>query len=217
MLILICLTIFLFVALIGVYHTTLFALSSAFPKRRAIGLPTLTLCLSTGVVFFAHPVHSLLALIVIFFNTAVLYLSAGAEFLAFTFLIVYVGAIAILFLFVIRLLNVKELTSAPRPRLDKVQKGSVVFAVFSGAHVLTSLIGRFSTYCLHQLTKLPKDSELLIAYVTQQHRDVIKLSTLLYTYYSQLFRLVALLLLTARLGAIVLATTAVASNPSDAV
>lgn len=198
--------------MIGLYHTALFVITYTFPKILSVCIPTITLCLSAGVVFFAHPVHSLLALIVIFFNTVLLYLSAGAEFLAFTFLIVYVGAIAILFLFVIRLLNVKELTSSARVQLDAVQKASAFFAIFSGAHALSSLGAGFSSYRLHTLMDLPKDSSLLVAYVTQQHRDVRKLSTLLYTYYSQLFRLVALLLLTARLGAIVLATTAVDSN-----
>jgi NADH-quinone oxidoreductase subunit J len=57
----------------------------------------------------------LLCLITVFFTTTLLYLYAGAEFLAFLFLIVYVGAIAILFLFVIMLLHLKELTAAPRP------------------------------------------------------------------------------------------------------
>jgi NADH:ubiquinone oxidoreductase subunit 6 (subunit J) len=59
-------------------------------------------------------VHNLLCLITVFFTTTLLYLYAGAEFLAFLFLIVYVGAIAILFLFVIMLLHLKELTTAPR-------------------------------------------------------------------------------------------------------
>jgi NADH-quinone oxidoreductase subunit J len=57
----------------------------------------------------------LLCLITVFFTTTLLYLYAGAEFLAFLFLIVYVGAIAIIFLFVIMLLHLKELTAAPRP------------------------------------------------------------------------------------------------------
>jgi len=74
-------------------------------------------------------VHSLLALIVVFFNTILLYLAAQAEFLGLTFLIVYVGAIAILFLFVIMLLNVKELTDTPRVSLSQAQLFTVFFAV----------------------------------------------------------------------------------------
>jgi NADH-quinone oxidoreductase subunit J len=70
---------------------------------------------SIGVIFLKQPVHNLLCLITVFFTTTLLYLYAGAEFLAFLFLIVYVGAIAILFLFVIMLLHLKELTAAPRP------------------------------------------------------------------------------------------------------
>jgi len=55
--------------------------------------------------------HSLLALLAVFFCTAVLYLIAGLSFVGVVFLIIYVGAVAVLFLFVIMLLNVKSLTS----------------------------------------------------------------------------------------------------------
>jgi len=85
-------------------------------------LPTATLLLTPGVRFAKHPVHALLCLIAVFFNTVVIYLLAGSEFLAFVFLIVYVGAIAILFLFVIRLLNVKDLIAARRLSNDLLQR-----------------------------------------------------------------------------------------------
>lgn len=84
--------------------------------------------------------HGLLSLISVFFSVVVLYLSAGAEFLAFTFLIVYVGAIAILFLFVIMLLNVKELTSSSKMKLLPFQKYSMAAA----AVAFISLIGTLS-------------------------------------------------------------------------
>lgn len=61
------------------------------------------------VVFSSNPVHSLLALIGTFFHVIILLLTLKAEYLAFVFLIVYIGAIAILFLFVLMLFNLKEL------------------------------------------------------------------------------------------------------------
>src|SRR5579872_5883684 len=58
------------------------------------------------VVTSKNPVHSVLFLILSFFNAAALFLIAGAEFLAMILVIVYVGAVAVLFLFVVMMLNI---------------------------------------------------------------------------------------------------------------
>jgi NADH-quinone oxidoreductase subunit J len=57
-------------------------------------------------IFSRNPVHSVLFLILAFFNAAGLFLLIGAEFLAFLLVIVYVGAVAVLFLFVVMMLDV---------------------------------------------------------------------------------------------------------------
>lgn len=59
-----------------------------------------------GVVFFRNPVHAVLSLIFCFFNAAGLILLTGAEFIAVILLIVYVGAVAVLFLFVVMMMNI---------------------------------------------------------------------------------------------------------------
>jgi NADH-quinone oxidoreductase subunit J len=59
------------------------------------------------VVSLVNAVHSVLFLILVFCNVAALLLLSGAEFLSFMLLIVYVGAIAVLFLFVVMMLNIK--------------------------------------------------------------------------------------------------------------
>lgn len=100
--------------LIGLQNMLIRSIAYVLPGLFNLRLPTVTLGLGASVIFIKHPVHALLCLIAVFFNTVLLYLAAGAEFLALVFLIVYVGAIAILFLFVIRLLNVKELIAVPR-------------------------------------------------------------------------------------------------------
>ena len=61
---------------------------------------------ATGVVLMRTPIHSLLFLIMTFFNAAGLFLVWGAEFLAMMLVIVYVGAVAVLFLFVVMIMNV---------------------------------------------------------------------------------------------------------------
>ena len=68
----------------------------------------LIICSSVLVIFSNNAVHSVLYLIFTFFNSAILFLLMNAEFLAMTLVIVYVGAIAVLFLFVVMMLNVSE-------------------------------------------------------------------------------------------------------------
>ena len=69
---------------------------------------SLALVSSIMVISLANAVHSVLFLILVFCNVAALLLLSGAEFLAFMLLIVYVGAIAVLFLFVVMMLNVRS-------------------------------------------------------------------------------------------------------------
>ena len=66
----------------------------------------LTVASAILVIFARNPVHSVLWLIVAFFNAAGLMLLAGAEFIAMLLVIVYVGAVAVLFLFVVMMLNI---------------------------------------------------------------------------------------------------------------
>jgi NADH:ubiquinone oxidoreductase subunit 6 (subunit J) len=73
--------------------------------------------------------HSLISLLGVFFTTVLFYLLGGIIFVGFTFLIVYVGAVAILFLFVIMLLNAKSLTS--REALIRHSSQYAVLAVVS--------------------------------------------------------------------------------------
>lgn len=167
--------------------------------------------MALAVVLLPHPVHGLLSLISVFFSVVILYLSAGAEFLAFTFLIVYVGAIAILFLFVIMLLNVKELTGAPKTKLLPSQKYSMVIAAVAFVSLLGTLaknfVGVLSGSDRVKFASEFPNVDALTYYVRWEFMDILVFGDLLYTYYSFLFMLIALLLLTAMLGAIVLATS----------
>ena len=69
-------------------------------------LSTLALISAIMMVVSKNPVYSVLWLILAFFNAAGLFLLIGAEFLAFLLIIVYVGAVAVLFLFVVMMLDV---------------------------------------------------------------------------------------------------------------
>ena len=93
---------------------SLFALGFRISRMRAdlIGalafylFATLTIASSIAVIFARNPVHSVLWLIVSFFNAAGLMLLVGAEFIAMLLVIVYVGAVAVLFLFVVMMLDI---------------------------------------------------------------------------------------------------------------
>jgi NADH-quinone oxidoreductase subunit J len=67
---------------------------------------TVTIASAMAVIFARNPVHSVLWLILAFFNAAGLMLLAGAEFIALLLVIVYVGAVAVLFLFVVMMLDI---------------------------------------------------------------------------------------------------------------
>jgi NADH-quinone oxidoreductase subunit J len=67
---------------------------------------TLTIASAVAVIFARNPVHSVLWLILAFFNAAGLMLILGAEFIALLLVIVYVGAVAVLFLFVVMMLDI---------------------------------------------------------------------------------------------------------------
>jgi NADH-quinone oxidoreductase subunit J len=72
-----------------------------------------------------NPVHSVLFLIFAFFNAAGLFVLLGAEMLAMLLVIVYVGAVAVLFLFVVMMLNIKIITSKKRlPGLFPIRSSS---------------------------------------------------------------------------------------------
>jgi NADH:ubiquinone oxidoreductase subunit 6 (subunit J) len=101
----------LFTAVVALAHTLSFLVST-------LGAPLFTLLTPGAAVVFAflvpvlaNPVHALLCLLGLFAATALIYLSLGAEYLGLVFTLVYLGAVAILFLYVIMLLNVKDIMS----------------------------------------------------------------------------------------------------------
>jgi len=153
--------------------------------------------------------HSLLALLGVFFCTAVLYLIAGLSFVGIVFLIVYVGAVAVLFLFVIMLLNVKSLTPTDELIQHITQILAIIFAAALLAQIFFNLGGAFDHLLaigfLRDAILEATTSEAVSYYVRYQARDINSL-TGLYTVHGILLLLITTVLLVALLGAIVLAT-----------
>lgn len=205
------LVIVVLIIVIGIYHTTIYAITNALTFYFYLILPLSTLFFAFKVPTLTNPVYSLLCLILVFFQMVIFYLVIGAEFLAFVFLIVYVGAIAILFLFVIMLLNVKELANNFKSSFSEGQIILVALLVTAAINFILSfsadlemffLIEQVNTYFFEQ-TSIAR----LCFFIVQGYQDIFLFSNSLYNYYSYLFVLVSLLLLTAMIGAIVLATS----------
>jgi NADH-quinone oxidoreductase subunit J len=145
-------------------------------------------------------VHSILSLILVFFNAASLLIIIGAEFLAMLFIIVYVGAVAVLFLFVIMMLNVKvtNLTASIYRYLPiSLIFGSIFFFQFFMLFYVDLVSVDTSYLYLIEDNFLNEWSVSLVSV-----SNIAVLGQLLYTYYSYLFILSGVILLVSMLGAI---------------
>ena len=145
-----------------------------------------------GVITARNPVHCVLLLILAFFNAAGLFILMGAEFLAMILIIVYVGAIAVLFLFVVMMLDIDQ-ASVRRGFFNYLPLGAVI-----GGILLFELIA-----VLLALGADTSASEVAV-YVEPQRVQAFDLGVLLYTRYVHFFQLAGLVLLVAMIGAIVL-------------
>jgi len=148
---------------------------------------------AAAVVSSRNPVHSVLFLILAFFNAAGLFLLAGAEFLAMILVIVYVGAVAVLFLFVVMMLDVNfaELRSGYQRYLPV---GATI-----GLILLAELAGVAWGWRM-----APEAATLRFAPNPVAVHNTAALGRLIYTDYILLFQAAGLILLVAMIGAIVL-------------
>jgi len=145
------------------------------------------------VVSARNPVHSVLFLILAFFNAAGLFLIAGAEFLAMILVIVYVGAVAVLFLFVVMMLDINfaELRSGFQRYLPVGLAIGVVLLV-----ELAIVLGGWQI--------APQAATLRFAPMQAAVNNTMQIGNIIYTDYVLLFQAAGLVLLVAMIGAIVL-------------
>ena len=146
------------------------------------------------VISAKNPVHSVLFLILAFFNAAGLFILLGAEFVAMLLVIVYVGAVAVLFLFVVMMLdiNITELRSGFLQYMPVGALVGLILLVELGLVLGGTLIAPDA----HQLVATPVT--VTAANNTQA------LGQLLYTRYALIFEASGAILLVAMIGAIVL-------------
>ncbi len=146
------------------------------------------------VIASKNPVHSVLFLILTFVNAAALFLLLGAEFLAMILLIVYVGAVAVLFLFVVMMLDV-DFAELRQGFLHYLPTGLVV-----GGIMLFELLFVVGGYTLGEKLGIAKAVPAAASTVSNTQA----LGRVLYTDYIHLFQTSGLILLVAMIGAIVL-------------
>lgn len=156
---------------------------------------TILIFSSLLVVMGRNPVHSVLFLILAFFNAAGLFLLAQAEFLAMMLVIVYVGAVAVLFLFVVMMLdiNLRSLTKG-------VAKYGIIGGLLGGILFTEMLIAAIMWFSSPQTPLHIKIASLSQEKTTNAHA----LGHVIYTHYLLIFQAAGIILLVAMIGAIVL-------------
>jgi len=139
-----------------------------------------------------NPVHSALALVMCFFTSACLWMLVGAEFLAIVLVLVYVGAVMVLFLFVVMMLDIN---------IEELRRGFTRFAWLgwlTAAAVILEIVGvivaRNFGANVHQGIAAPPAA----------YSNTAELGAVLYTQYAYPFELAAVLLLVAIIAAITL-------------
>ncbi len=145
------------------------------------------------VIASRNPVHSVLFLILCFFNAAALFVMMGAELLAMLLLIVYVGAVAVLFLFVVMMLDI-DLAGVRRGIKQYMIVGSAI-----GAVVLIELL-----IVLGGWTVSPEAAGNVQAAIPADITNTRALGRVIYTQYVYFFQAAGMILLVAMIGAIVL-------------
>jgi NADH-quinone oxidoreductase subunit J len=155
----------------------------------------ITLLSAVMVITARNPVHSVLFLILSFFNAAGLFVLLGAEFIAMILVIVYVGAVAVLFLFVVMMLDIS---------FADLRKGAMQYVpvgLLAGGVLLAELVTVFIAWTFAEsstdnlASPTPDPSEI---------SNTEALGQILYTDYIYAFQIAGLILLVAMIGAIVL-------------
>lgn len=166
------------------------------------------------VIASKNPIHSVVFLILVFCNATGLLLLLKLEFIAIMFLIIYVGAIAVLFLFVVMMLNIK-LNQLNENWVRYLPIGGIISLIFlleiflvvrndltllsSPLLPTSSFIFDFSLLFSHLYSSQKPWTSLVVAMTNIQ-----SLGFLIYTYYAYYFILASLILLVAMIGSIVL-------------
>jgi NADH-quinone oxidoreductase subunit J len=148
--------------------------------------------LSAGLVIFSKsPISSAMALVSTFFFLAGIYVLLWAHTVAVLQVLVYAGAVMVLFLFVIMLLNLGEYTGRARPTLSRILGGAAAVGLFAALALV--------------IARVPAEAKTLDAAAQQSFGTIAAIGSSIYTQWLLPFEAVSLLLLVAMVGAVVVA------------
>lgn len=156
---------------------------------------SVTIASAAMVIGSRNPVHSVLFLILAFFNSAGLFVLMGAEYLAMTLVIVYVGAVAVLFLFVVMMLDINFV---------QLRQGFLQYLPIGGLIGLVLIVELLMVVSGWVISPADLKSAPVNTQVIDGVSNTLALGRLIYTKYVYLFQASGLILLIAMLGAIVL-------------
>ena len=145
-----------------------------------------------GVILSRNPVHSVMFLVFTFFNAAILWLLAEAEFLAIVLVLVYVGAVMVLFLFVVMMLEVN---------IEAAKRGLTRYAPLGIALALVMAIELINVIWLRDQGE---ESSTGFAATPEGYSNTEALGAVLYTEHVYSFEIAAVILLLAIIAAITL-------------
>jgi NADH-quinone oxidoreductase subunit J len=147
---------------------------------------------AVGVVFARNPVHAVMFLVLAFFQSAMLWILAQAEFLGIVLVLVYVGAVMVLFLFVVMMLDVN--VEAVKRSLTRYAPLGIVVALVMAAELVQLIWGRGSV----------KEAGVAFAPYPEGYSNTRALGSVLYTQHVYAFEVAAVILLLAIVAAITL-------------
>ena len=152
-------------------------------------LSAVTLATAFLTIFSRNPIHSAIYLVICFFSIAGHYLLLNSQFLAIVHIIVYSGAIMILFLFTIMLMNLNEEKEVHRPRITRL--GAIV---------------SFCLICLILIAIFINSKPIVGEYVTtgEDYQSIKVLGKILLNEYMVPFEFASILLLVAMIGTVLL-------------
>jgi len=153
---------------------------------------TIMFAAALGVVFSRNPVHSVMLLVLTFFNAAVLWLMAEAEFLAIVLVLVYVGAVMVLFLFVVMMLDVN---------VEAAKRGLTRYAPLGIGIALLMVVQLIQVIWLRSQIG---ESATGFAATPEGYSNTKALGAVLYTEHVYAFEIAAVILLLAIVAAITL-------------
>jgi NADH-quinone oxidoreductase subunit J len=166
-------------------------------------LPTIVFYLFAAVTVFSalmvisskNPVHSVFFLILAFFNSAGLFILIGAEYIAMTLVIVYVGAVAVLFLFVVMMLDIN---------FAELREG---FQKYLPLGLSVAAIVLFQLIFVYSISLNMESSKAATTHAIPDPAEITNteaIGQVLYTWYLYPFQMAGIILLIAMIGAIVL-------------